>query len=58
MPLHLAAQGGHREVSEVLLKVGAEVNAVDGEGWTPTGRATQAGHMELAAFLAEHGGVE
>jgi ankyrin repeat protein len=45
-------------VAKALLKAGAEVNAVDGQGWTPTGLATKAGHSELAKFLAEHGGVE
>ena len=31
---------------------------IDDEGWTSTGRATQTGHKDLAAFLGEHGGVE
>jgi ankyrin repeat protein len=56
--LHLAAKAGHPEVAGALLKAGAEVNAVDDQGWTPIGRATQVGHTELARFLAEHGGVE
>lgn len=57
-PLYLAVRGGHREVAEALLKVGAEVNVIDEQGRTSTGRATEAGNKELAAFLAAPGGVE
>ncbi|MGL9779895.1 MAG: ankyrin repeat domain-containing protein, partial [Wolbachia sp.] len=35
-PLHLAAENGHKEVVEALLKVeGINVNATDQDGWTP-----------------------
>ena len=34
-PLHLAAQGGHREAMELLLDAGADINAVDARGYTP-----------------------
>jgi len=34
-PLHLAGQGGHIEVMELLLRQGADVNAGDAEGKTP-----------------------
>ncbi len=34
-PLHLAAQGGHRAVMELLLEAGADINSVDARGYTP-----------------------
>lgn len=34
-PLHLAAQGGHIDVMELLLEAGADINAVDARGFTP-----------------------
>jgi ankyrin repeat protein len=45
-------------VAEALLKAGAEVNATDFDGWTPTGYAIRARHQELADLLARSGGVE
>jgi len=60
-PLHLAAMAqheGHRDVAEVLLQAGADVNARDAAGETPTRLARRMEHNALAAFLAEHGGVE
>jgi ankyrin repeat protein len=34
-PLHLAAQGGHRQAMEPLLAHGADPDARDAAGWTP-----------------------
>ena len=34
-PLHLVAILGHKEVAELLVDAGADVNAKDGGGWTP-----------------------
>ena len=34
-PLHLAAQGSHFDVMELLLEAGAGINAVDARGYTP-----------------------
>ena len=34
-PLHIAAAGGYDGVAQLLVKNGANVNAVNKEGWTP-----------------------
>ena len=34
-PLHLAVKGGHVRVVEYLLRVGANVDKKDSQGWTP-----------------------
>ena len=34
-PLHCAAQGGHREVVEVLIAKDADINTVNKNGWPP-----------------------
>ncbi|MCY3781848.1 MAG: sigma-70 family RNA polymerase sigma factor [Chloroflexi bacterium] len=34
-PLHLAAQGGHIDVMDALRGAGADLNALDGRGYTP-----------------------
>jgi ankyrin repeat protein len=58
-PLHLAARGGHRDVAELLLQRGAEVNArAEGEfghGLTPLHEAARGGHREVVKLLLEHG---
>jgi hypothetical protein len=56
--LHLAARLGDLELVRRLLDEGADVNAVDNEGRTPTGRAVEGGHEDVAELLRERGGVE
>ena len=34
-PLHEAAMEGHREIVELLIAAGADVNAKNNWGWTP-----------------------
>ena len=57
-PLHHAAYGGQKEVTEVLLERGAKVNAKDDEGWTPLHLASKNGHAPLVdLLLAKRGQV-
>ncbi|MDP6527056.1 MAG: ankyrin repeat domain-containing protein, partial [Kiritimatiellia bacterium] len=53
-PLHHAAWGGHKEIAELLIAKGAEVDANhDGEG-TPLHNAAY-GHKEIAELLIDEG---
>jgi ankyrin repeat protein len=54
-PLHVASRLGLMETARVLLKHGAETEALDNEEFSPLQRATQKGHVELAQVLLEHG---
>ena len=55
-PIHCAVRGGSIEVIKLLLDYGADVNAVEEEGHTPTSLAIEVGENELAQFLMSHGG--
>ena len=54
-PLHYAVVGGHKEVAELLISKGADVNAKDKDGWTPLHEATMGGHKEVAELLIVKG---
>ena len=54
-PLHWAASGGHKEVTEVLIANGADVNAMSRYGETPLDLARSKGHKDLADLLATIG---
>ncbi|MDP6417436.1 MAG: ankyrin repeat domain-containing protein [Gammaproteobacteria bacterium] len=59
-PLHLAAMGGHKEIVELLIGAGADVNAkvVSGaaQGKTPLDAANETNNKETADLLRKHGG--
>jgi ankyrin repeat protein len=66
--LHYAAIGGHKEIAELLIAKGADVNAMNGIGKTPldlaigsrlpgeTDGANRLKHPEIADLLRQHGG--
>ena len=56
-PLHLAAYEGHKQIAELLISKGADVNAKDKSGWTPLALATiySVGHKEIVELLIAEG---
>eukprot|EP00944_MAST-04C_sp_MAST-4C-sp1_P006812 g6812.t1 len=54
-PLHIAAQNGHKEVVELLVKNGAKVNAQNGTGTTPLHMALEYDYWFISKFLMENG---
>ena len=59
-PLHLAVEHGHKEIAELLINKGSDVNAkvVSGplQGSTPLDWAINFNHTETADLLRKHGG--
>ena len=55
-PLHYAADGGHKEIVELLLAEGADVNQRDKIGKTPTDWSMRYGRKEVTIMLRKHGG--
>jgi ankyrin repeat protein len=53
-PLHLAALSGHKDLAEILLAHGADVNAKDNSGKTPLQLAKR--RKDVAGLLRLHGG--
>jgi uncharacterized protein len=54
-PLHVAAQHGAMKCVSILLKRGAELEALDEGGWSPLVRAVQWARSETTAFLLKTG---
>ncbi|KAG0231749.1 hypothetical protein BGW41_002101 [Actinomortierella wolfii] len=50
--LHLASSYNHLELCKLAISLGADVNAVDIEGWTPLHCAAAEGHWQVFEFLA------
>ncbi|HUU18205.1 MAG TPA: ankyrin repeat domain-containing protein [Sedimentisphaerales bacterium] len=55
-PLHCAVRYGHKEVAELLIAKGADVNAKDTQGRTPIDLAINQGRKEIAKLLASKSG--
>jgi|GEM_PF-3134159 len=57
-PLHWAAGLEHREIVAELLKAGADINAIDGNGKTALQGAVQSGDFQMVEFLLEQEGID
>jgi len=55
-PLHRAAWQGHKEIVELLIAKGADVNAQRDDGGTPLDWAIEWGKTKTADLLRKHGG--
>ena len=55
-PLHLAARSGQKEIAQLLIAKGADVNAKTKRGDTPLDQAIQLNRTEIVDLLREHGG--
>ena len=55
-PLHRAASEGHKEIVELLIAKGADVNAKRNDGKTPLDDAVVMGRKEISDLLRKHGG--
>lgn len=53
-PLHSAVAGDHYEIATKLIEAGANVNAVQADGFTPLMGAAQNGNLEMARLLVNH----
>ncbi|NEO84388.1 MAG: ankyrin repeat domain-containing protein [Spirulina sp. SIO3F2] len=53
--LTYAARDGHLAIAQLLIKQGANVNWIDGEGVTPLILSSFKGHVALTQLLLEHG---
>ena len=54
-PLHNSAGEGHAEVTEILLRSGADLHAAGGQGYTPLSVAVHAGQTNVVKILLDHG---
>ena len=54
-PLHDAVSRGHKEITELLIAKGADVNAKDKRRGTPLHNAAQQGHKEIVVLLIANG---
>lgn len=54
-PLHIAADYGHKDVAELLINNGAEVDALSACASTPLSSATICGHKDIVELLIAKG---
>ena len=55
-PLHQAAYYNRKEIAELLISKGGDVNAFSQIAWTPLDVAIKRQHSEIADLLLKHGG--
>ena len=54
-PLLMAAVAGHKEIAELLIATGADVNAKDKKGWTLLQHAVMMSKREIVGLLITKG---
>lgn len=54
-PLHGASEAGHKEIVELLLSGGADINVKDERRWTPLCYACYEGNKEIVKLLLSKG---
>lgn len=54
-PLHSAVAGNHYAVAAKLIEAGANVNAIQADGFTPLMGAAQNGNLQMVELLLAHG---
>ena len=54
-PIHRASENRHVVIARLLLKHGADVNALGKGEWTPLHTASRLGHLEIGKLLLEYG---
>jgi len=57
-PLHLASMVDNLEIVQFLIDSGADVNALDMDGFSALVRANANGHERISKLLSAHGGKE
>ena len=57
-PLHWTVDVGHRDVAELLIVRGANINAKTDKGETAISRAEEKGYKEIVELLRKHGAKE
>ena len=55
-PLHMAALNGHKEIVELLIAKGADVNAKAEDGETPLDATIEFRHPQITDLIRKHGG--
>ncbi|WP_192456715.1 ankyrin repeat domain-containing protein [Musicola keenii] len=56
--LHLASMVGNTAIVSFIISKGANVNAPDGEGYSPLTRAIANNHQDIVDILIKNGGKE
>lgn len=57
MAQFIAAEAGHHLILQLLVKMGADVNATDSRGWSVAMIAARSGKMKVLEWLGEDGGA-